>query len=71
MLENFKMEITQADFLRIVNHGIKDLTWGHFVDKNTDKVTKVQYSRSTKRYTLCFQSGKKLKVVESKEAKTS
>jgi hypothetical protein len=69
MVNDFQMTISTEDFLRIVNVGIKDLVTsiGNLVDPK-DKVVAIQYSRDTKRYTLVFASGAKLKVIEAQKA---
>jgi len=69
MLEGFKMEISTDDMLRIINHGVSDMAqFGlspKLVEKG-DRVASIQYSRDSKRYTLVFESGRKIKVVDVK-----
>lgn len=64
MINDFKMVISTDDLLRIINKGVAELVPGCFgkLIQSTDKVTRIEYSRSNKQYTLVFQSGKKVKV---------
>ena len=67
MLENFKMEISTDDMLRILNAGVREL--GNLglqpkLIEQGDRVVLIQYSRDAKRYTLVFESGRKVKVVK-------
>lgn len=72
MLEGFKMEISTDDLLRILNRGVRELC-GYSPDliEKADRIVSVQYSRDAKRYTLVFESGRKLKVVDKPEAAPS
>jgi hypothetical protein len=69
MIGNFKMEIGKADFLRILNVGIKWVASTSITDliQSGDKVVDVQYSRSTKQYTLVFESGHKVRVSKAQQ----
>lgn len=69
MLEDFRMEISKADFLRIVNAGVKELNspLGSLITSKTDRVQALLYNRNTHRYTLYFESGVKVRVVEPVE----
>ena len=64
MVNDFSMTISTEDFLRILNTGVEQMVFsiGKLVAPD-DKVVRVQYSRSSKRYTLVFTSGRKLKVI--------
>jgi hypothetical protein len=63
MLESFKMEMSQADFVRIVNAGIHSMNLGHELIERGDQVYHIAYKRDSKTYTLYFESGRKLKIV--------
>jgi hypothetical protein len=69
MVNDFTMTITTEDMLRLLNHGIRNYvrSIGEFVEPG-DCVVRIQYSRKTKRYTLVFESGRRIKVVEAQKA---
>lgn len=51
MVNDFQLTISVEDFLRIVNEGMRTMTFGDLIER-ADKVTRIEYSRDTKRYTL-------------------
>lgn len=69
MVDNFTMTITTEDMLRLLNNGIRDYVTsiGKLVEHG-DRVARIQYSRDTKRYTLVFESGRRIKVLEAQKA---
>lgn len=70
MVNDFQMTISTEDMLRVLNAGINALAHPSitsFIEKG-DRVAGIQYSRDSKRYTLVFESGRKIKVVEKQAA---
>jgi hypothetical protein len=63
MVNDFQMTITTEDMLRLLNKGVREYVTsiGSLIEPG-DLVVHIQYSRGTKRYTLVFASGRRIKV---------